>query len=260
MIETELWASPANSQTFDKEYPRENDLIIWPCGITYPARRALFSQLSHLGTFSGKIPHEEFFPPGTEERSHTFKFQLELRPDPISHLLMGSFFGWTMDDRRCKLKDGHFIPLPLVPRSHYEHQICFDQELQTLDKSAEAPPISEQRRQVSAEGSLSPRLPRTAIIRPQSHPNDVTRQGLPASDDATTAPMQPVASDHHRKISPRFGSTNQSRSVNKTQWVNKSRSAELDAFIKERRRQQKQNKYRKYRSVKRLQVPVTSLA
>jgi hypothetical protein len=211
VIETELWASPANSQTFDEEHIGRNNLIIWPCDITYPVPEELFSQLSHLGTFSGKIPHEELFPLGTERKRSKFMFRLALRPDPDSHLLMGDFSIWLKDGRLCELRDVRYIPLPLVPRSHYENQIRL-KDLQTLDSSVEAPSTSGQRSPVSAEGSLSPRRPRADVIRTRarSQPVSVIPQSPLQSGDTATTSTRPVTSDRHRRFSPRPGLVNQS--------------------------------------------------
>ena len=147
----------------------------------------MFLQLSHLGTFSGKISHEELFPLGTGQKNSNFKFRLALQPDPNSHLLWGFFGVWLSDGRLCELRDVRYIPMPLVPRSHYENQICLD-GYQMLDSNVEAQSTSEQRSPVSAEESRSPSLPRTDVIRrrAQSQPANVISHVLLQPGDAAT--------------------------------------------------------------------------
>jgi hypothetical protein len=138
-------------------------------------------------------------------------FRLVLQPDPDSHLLKGHFGFLRKDGRLCEPRDMHFIPLPLVPRSHYENQIRL-KDLQTLDSSVEAPSTIEQRSPVSAEGSLSPRLPRTDVIRTRarSQPASAIPQRLLQSGDTATTSTRPVTSNRHRRFSPRPGLVDQS--------------------------------------------------
>ncbi|KAJ5882770.1 uncharacterized protein N7473_011204 [Penicillium subrubescens] len=119
IIESKMHVTPPDSRQFGEEHIKRNDLIEWECDITYPATEEIFSYLSHLGTFSGEIPHKKLFPLGTETKEREFEFELTLQND---RQLLRGVFAVMLDGERCLLHDVYYTPLPLVPRSEYLNQ------------------------------------------------------------------------------------------------------------------------------------------
>jgi hypothetical protein len=121
IIESGIYVTPPDSTRFGEKYITRNDLIQWECDITYPATKRVFSLLSHLGTFSGKIPHDILFPLGTEVEEREFKFELTLEFD--RQLFRGGFAVVLPNGKRYSLRDVIYMALPLAPRSEYLNQL-----------------------------------------------------------------------------------------------------------------------------------------
>lgn len=188
--------APADSQSFAKKHIRKNKLIEWDCDITWPATEKVFSQLAHLGTFAGTIPHKDIFPLGTETEEIVVEFHLTLEVDRM--LLKGVFSVILPDGRKCPLQDVHYIPLPLRPWSEYENERL---------------PLHSLEIRAATQDQQSLTSPATSIPSPSTSGRDVSKAfmpGQPASvtrhrpapaSNATSQPFSDLAS-HKRQDRP----------------------------------------------------------
>lgn len=129
-------------------------MIEWDCNITYPTTDKILSHLSHLGTFSGILDHEELFPPGTKAKEAELEFQLTLKVD--RQLLRGEF-SYVRDGQLIPLKDVRYTPLPLRPWSEYANEkLSSDYYLEGPAGSEGPQSISEQKGPAPTTISVSP--------------------------------------------------------------------------------------------------------
>lgn len=121
LITSEIYVAPVGSSEFAKKHIRTNELIEWDCDITYPAAKAVISQLFHLGTFLGILPHDKLFSPDATTKLTQVEFRLTIKVR--KGLLEGLFSAVLQDNSLCPLEDVRYIPLPLRPRTEYANRI-----------------------------------------------------------------------------------------------------------------------------------------
>ncbi|KAJ5335714.1 uncharacterized protein N7506_005650 [Penicillium brevicompactum] len=157
LIETNVYTTYADSRELG-QHIRENDLVDWDCGITYPVTDSILSTLSHLGTISGILPHEKLFPLRAEMYGSEFELQLTL--EAYNNLLETQFAVKLPSGILCPLKDVRYFPLQLAPRSELLNRGALSDQIPANGTARDEPRSIHEQQNLTLSGSslwVSPR-------------------------------------------------------------------------------------------------------
>lgn len=196
----------------------------------------MLSTLSHLGTISGILPHEEMFPHGTEMRESEFELQLTL--EAYHNLLKAQFAVKLPSGVLCALKDVRYIPLPLAPRSELLNRVALSDPTPVYGSARDEPRLNHEQQSLILSGSplwVSPGSRGSSTLAQTEHAASDISTSSPSHSNLTTSERTVLPLFRTKKVPPIPGPQQASSGSRPQQTLSKWRLQQASSGLKPRR-------------------------